>query len=194
LGGYPEDTEFTGINGGKQVMTGFAHGTVLGVADKVIDAVKAGAIKHFFLVGGCDGAKPGRNYYTEFVQKTPKDTVVLTLACGKYRFNDLDLGSTADAPHHGYGQVQRRVSAIRWRWRLVNVRLRRQRPAALAGALLVRAEGGLLLLTLLHWASRTFNRAVPARVRIPQRAQCAGGELRLTPIPRRSGPAKLMNN
>lgn len=70
-------------------MTGFAHNAVLRVADKVIDAVKAGAIKHFFLVGGCDGAKPGRNYYTDFVKKTPKDTVILTLACGKYRFNDL---------------------------------------------------------------------------------------------------------
>ena len=64
----------------------------------MIDAVKAGAIKHFFLVGGCDGAKPGRNYYTEFVQKTPKDTVILTLACGKYRFNDLDLGTIGGLP------------------------------------------------------------------------------------------------
>ena len=93
LGGYPEDKEMTGINGGKTLLTGFGHGTVLGVADKVIAAVKAGDIKHFFLVGGCDGAKTGRNYYTEFVEKTPADTVVLTLACGKYRFNDLDLGT-----------------------------------------------------------------------------------------------------
>ena len=65
LGGYKEAQEFTGINGGHEVTTGFGHGTVLGIADKVIDAVKAGAIKHFFLVGGCDGAKVGRNYYTE---------------------------------------------------------------------------------------------------------------------------------
>ncbi len=85
LGGYNEDKTFTGINGGSELMTGFARNTVLGVADKVIDAVKAGAIRHFFLVGGCDGARTGRNYYTEFVQKAPQDTVVLTLACGKYR-------------------------------------------------------------------------------------------------------------
>jgi len=84
LGGYKEAQEFTGINGGHEVTTGFGHGTVLGIADKVIDAVKAGAIKHFFLVGGCDGAKVGRNYYTEFVKQTPNDPVVLTLACGKY--------------------------------------------------------------------------------------------------------------
>ena len=93
LGGYPTDMRFTGINGGEKVMTGFAHNTVLSVAGTVIDAVKSGAIKHFFLVGGCDGAKPGRNYYTEFVKLTPADSIVLTLACGKYRFNDLDLGT-----------------------------------------------------------------------------------------------------
>ncbi|MEL7603460.1 MAG: hydroxylamine reductase [Bacillota bacterium] len=114
LGGYLEDTEFTGINGGKQVMTGFAHGTVLSVADKVIDAVKAGAIKHFFLVGGCDGARPGRNYYTEFVKQTPADTVILTLACGKYRFNDLDLGSIGGLPRiMDMGQCNDAYSAIR---------------------------------------------------------------------------------
>lgn len=93
LGGYPTDMRFTGINGGEKVMTEFAHNTVLSVAGTVIDAVKSGAIKHFFLVGGCDGAKPGRNYYTEFVKQTPADSIVLTLACGKYRFNDLDLGT-----------------------------------------------------------------------------------------------------
>ena len=93
LGGYNEDKPFTGINGGGTVMTGFGHGAVLGVADQVIEAVKSGAIRHFFLVGGCDGARPGRNYYTEFVKQTPADTVVLTLACGKYRFNDLELGT-----------------------------------------------------------------------------------------------------
>ena len=98
LGGYNEDKPFTGINGGGTVMTGFGHGAVLSVAEQVIDAVKAGVIKHFFLVGGCDGARPGRNYYTEFVKKTPADTVVLTLACGKYRFNDLDLGTIGGLP------------------------------------------------------------------------------------------------
>ena len=98
LGGYSEDMEFTGINGGKQVTTGFGHHAILSNADKIVSAVKSGAIKHFFLVGGCDGAKTGRNYYTDFVRKTPKDTVVLTLACGKYRFNDLDLGEICGFP------------------------------------------------------------------------------------------------
>ena len=98
LGGYAENMVFTGINGGSTVMTGFGHGAVLSVAEQVIDAVKAGAIKHFFLVGGCDGARPGRNYYTEFVKQTPADTVVLTLACGKFRFNDLDLGTIGGLP------------------------------------------------------------------------------------------------
>lgn len=114
LGGYAEDTEFTGINGGTTVTTGFGHGTVLGVADKVIDAVKAGAIKHFFLVGGCDGAKPGRNYYTDFVKQTPDDTVILTLACGKFRFNDLDIGEIGGLPRiMDMGQCNDAYSAIR---------------------------------------------------------------------------------
>ena len=83
---------------GKSVMTGFARNAVLGVADKIIDAVKSKAIRHFFLVGGCDGAKPGRDYYTEFVEKVPKDCVVLTLACGKFRFFDKDLGDIGGIP------------------------------------------------------------------------------------------------
>ena len=114
LGGYSEDHPMTGINGGSTVTTGFGHGTVLGVADKVIDAVKAGAIKHFFLVGGCDGARPGRNYYTDFVKQTPKDTVVLTLACGKYRFNDLDIGEIGGLPRiMDMGQCNDAYSAIK---------------------------------------------------------------------------------
>ncbi len=113
LGGYPEERAFTGINGGGTVMTGFARGAVLGVADKVIDAVKSGAIRHFFLVAGCDGARPGRNYYTEFVKQTPADTVVLTLACGKYRFNDLDLGTIGGLPRlMDVGQCNDAYSAI----------------------------------------------------------------------------------
>ncbi len=114
LGGYKEDTQFTGINGGKEVMTGFAHNTVLGVADKVVEAVKSGAIKHFFLVGGCDGARPGRNYYTDFVKNTPEDSIVLTLACGKYRFNDLDLGTIGGLPRiMDVGQCNDAYSAIK---------------------------------------------------------------------------------
>ena len=113
LGGYSEDKPFTGINGGSTVMTGFARGTVLGVADQVIEAVKSGAIRHFFLVAGCDGARPSRNYYTEFVKQTPADTVVLTLACGKYRFNDLDLGTIDDLPRlMDVGQCNDAYSAI----------------------------------------------------------------------------------
>ncbi|MDU5254954.1 MAG: hydroxylamine reductase, partial [Veillonella sp.] len=113
LGGYKEAQEFTGINGGHEVTTGFGHGTVLGIADKVIDAVKAGAIKHFFLVGGCDGAKVGRNYYTEFVKQTPNDTVVLTLACGKFRFNDMNIGEIGGIPRIlDMGQCNDAYSAI----------------------------------------------------------------------------------
>lgn len=114
LGGYKEDMEFTGINGGKTVMTGFGHGTVLGVADQVMEAVKSGAIRHFFLVGGCDGARPGRNYYTEFVKQTPADTVILTLACGKYRFNDMELGTIGNLPRlMDMGQCNDAYSAIK---------------------------------------------------------------------------------
>lgn len=114
LGGWDEDKEFTGINGGKTVTTGFGHGTIMSVADKVVEGVKAGDIKHIFLVAGCDGAKPGRNYYTDFVKQAPKDTLILTLACGKYRFNDLDLGDINGIPrlldmgqcNDAYGAVQ----------------------------------------------------------------------------------------
>lgn len=114
LGGYSEDMHFVGINGGNKVMTGFAHNAVLSAADKVVDAVKSGAIKHFFLVGGCDGARPGRNYYTEFVKQTPPDTIVLTLACGKYRFNDLDLGTIGGLPRiMDMGQCNDAYSAIK---------------------------------------------------------------------------------
>jgi hydroxylamine reductase len=95
------------------VMVGFARNAVLGVADKVIEAVKAGNIKHFFLVGGCDGAKPGRNYYTELVEKAPKDTVILTLACGKFRFFDKKLGDIGGIPRLlDVGQCNDAYSAI----------------------------------------------------------------------------------
>ena len=113
LGGFDQDTTFPGINGGETVMTGFARNAVMSVAGTLIDAVKAGAIKHFFLVGGCDGSRTGRNYYTEFVKQTPADTVVLTLACGKYRFNDLDLGTIGGLPRLlDIGQCNDAYSAI----------------------------------------------------------------------------------
>lgn len=98
LGGYTEPQTIPGINGGTSTMTGFGRQTVLDNAPAIIDGVKDGAIKHFFLVGGCDGAKTGRNYYTDFVKQTPDDSVILTLACGKYRFNDLDLGNIGPFP------------------------------------------------------------------------------------------------
>lgn len=98
---------------GKTVMTGFARNAVLGVAGKIIEAVKGKALRHFFLVGGCDGAKPGRNYYTEFVEKVPKDCVVLTLACGKFRFFDKDLGNIGGIPRLlDIGQCNDAYSAI----------------------------------------------------------------------------------
>ena len=113
LGGYEQDQDMTGANGGKTVTTGFAREAVLGVADKIIEAVNNGAIKHFFLVGGCDGARSGRNYYTDFVKQTPADSVILTLACGKYRFNDLDLGTIGDFPRiMDVGQCNDAYSAI----------------------------------------------------------------------------------
>ena len=108
LEGFPEDTE------GKSVMVGFARNAVLGVAPAVIDAVKNKAIRHFFLVGGCDGAKPGRNYYTEFVEKVPGDCVVLTLACGKFRFFDKDLGDIGGIPRLlDVGQCNDAYSAVK---------------------------------------------------------------------------------
>ena len=107
LPGFAADTA------GKSVTVGFARNAVLGVADKIIEAVKGKAIRHFFLVAGCDGAKPGRNYYTEFVEKAPKDTVVLTLACGKFRFFDQELGDIGGIPRLlDIGQCNDAYSAI----------------------------------------------------------------------------------
>jgi hydroxylamine reductase len=97
----------------KTILTGFARNTVMGVADKVIDAVKSKAIRHFFLVGGCDGAKSGRNYYTDFAKAVPKDCVILTLACGKYRFNKLEFGDIGGIPRLlDVGQCNDAYSAI----------------------------------------------------------------------------------
>jgi hydroxylamine reductase len=98
---------------GKEIMVGFGHNAVLSVADKVIEAVKSGAIKHFFLIGGCDGAKTGRNYYTELAEKVPKDCMILTLACGKYRFNKLEFGDIGGIPRLlDVGQCNDSYSAI----------------------------------------------------------------------------------
>ncbi|CAA0125740.1 Hydroxylamine reductase [BD1-7 clade bacterium] len=97
----------------KTITIGFAHNAVMGVADKVVDGVKSGAIKHFFLIGGCDGAAPGRNYYTEFAENTPDDTVMLTIGCGKYRFNDKEFGDIGGIPRLlDVGQCNDSYSAI----------------------------------------------------------------------------------
>lgn len=114
LGGYKEFKKMTGINGGDVLSSGFAHNTVLSFADKILNALRSGDLKHIFLVGGCDGAKPGRNYYTEFVKQIPKDSIVLTLACGKYRFNDLELGDINGIPRLlDMGQCNDAYSAIK---------------------------------------------------------------------------------
>ncbi|MGI6010117.1 MAG: hydroxylamine reductase [Ruminococcus sp.] len=114
LGGYREDMHFKGLNGGEQVTTGFGHQAVLAAADQVVEAVKAGDVRHFFLVAGCDGARAGRSYYTDFVKKTPENSIVLTLACGKYRFHDLDLGNIGPFPRiMDIGQCNDAYSAIR---------------------------------------------------------------------------------
>ncbi len=98
---------------GKKIMTGFHHTAILGLADKIVSAVKSGKIRHFFIIGGCDGSKPGRNYYTEFAEKVPKDCIILTLACGKYRFNKLDFGDIDGIPRLiDVGQCDDAYSAI----------------------------------------------------------------------------------
>lgn len=114
LGGYKQERKMTGINGGDILTVGFGHETVLGVADKVISAIKSGDLKHIFLVGGCDGAKTGRNYYTDFVKSAPKNTLILTLACGKFRFNDMDLSEIDGIPRLlDMGQCNDAYSAVK---------------------------------------------------------------------------------
>ena len=104
---------FTQDGPDRKITVGFGHSAVLGAADKVVELVKSGKIKHFFLIGGCDGAKPGRSYYTEFAEKVPQDSVILTLACGKYRFNKLDFGEIDGIPRLlDVGQCNDAYSAI----------------------------------------------------------------------------------
>ena len=113
LGGYSTDRSMSGINGGHILTTGFAHNALGDSAPAVIDAIKSGAVKHIFLVGGCDGAHPGRNYYTDFVKAAPMDSLILTLACGKFRFNDLDLGDINGIPRIlDVGQCNDAYSAV----------------------------------------------------------------------------------
>ena len=92
LGGFEEDEE------PHEILVGFGHHATLSYANQIVEAVKTGQVRHFFLIGGCDGARPGRNYYTEFAKLVPNDCIILTLACGKYRFNKLDFGKVAGLP------------------------------------------------------------------------------------------------
>ncbi|AFS79006.1 hydroxylamine reductase Hcp [Gottschalkia acidurici 9a] len=108
LGGFKEDEEE------KEILVGFGHNATLSHAEDIVNAVKGGQLRHFFLIGGCDGAKPGRNYYTEFAEKVPEDCVILTLACGKYRFNKLDFGTVSGLPRLlDVGQCNDAYSAVR---------------------------------------------------------------------------------
>lgn len=108
LGGFEEDQE------PHEILVGFGHNATISNAPAIIDAVKSGKLRHFFLIGGCDGARPGRNYYTEFATKVPKDCIILTLACGKYRFNKLDFGEVAGLPRLlDVGQCNDAYSAVR---------------------------------------------------------------------------------
>ena len=108
LGGYPEDAP------PREILVGFGHHAILEHAEEIVSAVKAGKIRHFFLIGGCDGARPGRNYFTEFAKLVPQDCMILTLACGKYRFNKLDFGTVAGLPRLlDVGQCNDAYSAIK---------------------------------------------------------------------------------
>ncbi|HOS94337.1 MAG TPA: hydroxylamine reductase [Armatimonadota bacterium] len=176
---------FTEDGGDQTILVGFGHDAVLGVADRVIDAVKAGAIRHFFLIGGCDGAKPGRNYYTELAQAVPDDCVILTLACGKYRFNKLDFGDIGGIPRLlDIGQCNDAYSAI-------------QIAVALAGAFdtdvnslplslilsWYEQKAVCILLTLLHLGIRNIRigPSLPAFI-TPAALQILVDKFNLTPI------------
>ncbi|MCL2741028.1 MAG: hydroxylamine reductase [Oscillospiraceae bacterium] len=114
LGGYPEAKRLTGANGGGSMTTGFGRRAVLDAAPAIAEAVRSGAVRHIFLIGGCDGAQPSRGYYADFVRRAPKDTIILTLACGKFRFNDLDLGSIGALPRLvDMGQCNDAYGAVR---------------------------------------------------------------------------------
>ncbi len=108
LGGYDEDEE------DKEILVGFGHQATLSNTEKIVSAVNDGKIKHFFVIGGCDGARPGRSYYTDFAKLVPKDCIILTLACGKYRFNKLEFGEVAGLPRLlDIGQCNDLYSAVK---------------------------------------------------------------------------------
>jgi hydroxylamine reductase len=143
----------------KFITIGFGHGTVMSVAGTVIDAVKSGAIRHFFLIGGCDGAKPGRNYYTDFAQAVPKDCVILTLACGKFRFNKLDFGDIGGIPRLlDMGQCNDAYSAIQVAVALANAFKCGVNDLPLSMVLSwYEQKAVVILLTLLHLGIRNIR-------------------------------------
>ena len=108
MGGFKEDEEE------KEILVGFGHHATLSHAEAIVKAVKSGKLRHFFVIGGCDGARPGRNYYTDFAQMVPEDCIILTLACGKYRFNKLDFGTVEGLPRLlDIGQCNDAYSAVK---------------------------------------------------------------------------------
>lgn len=114
LGGYKTLIKATGMNGGNIMTVGYGHNTLAGLVDKIVELLNNGQIKHIFVVGGCDGANTGRNYYTEFVKKIPKDNLILTYACGKYRFNDIFTDKIGEIPHiMDMGQCNDTYSAVK---------------------------------------------------------------------------------
>ena len=176
LGGYEHDRSMSGINGGHKLTTGFAHSAVLAQAPQLIEAIQSGAVKHIFLVGGCDGAHPGRNYYTEFVKQTPMDSLVLTLACQR-----LGLGrNRRPAPHSGHGSVQRCLQCHpRGAGAGGSLRLHRERPAPDAGAVVVRAEGRVYPADAAEPRHQEHvPRPHPAGLPVGDRGEDAGGRLR----------------
>jgi hydroxylamine reductase len=142
-----------------RILVGFGRNAVLGAAGAVIEGVKSGAIRHFFLIGGCDGAKPGRNYYTEFAQSAPQDTIILTLGCGKYRFNKLDFGTAAGLPRLlDIGQCNDAYSAIQIAVALANAFGCRVNDLPLSLVLSWYEQKAVaILLTLLHLGIRNIR-------------------------------------
>ena len=150
----------------RQSTIGFHHDVILGLADTIVEAVKAGKISRFFVIGGCDGAEVGRNYFSDYAQATPPDSFILTLGCGKYRIRDYEYGELLGLPRLlDMGQCNNAYGAIRVGRRTgQGVRLHGQRPALDDRPLLVRAEG----------RRRVVDAALPRRARHHGRPQAAG--------------------
>ena len=169
LGGYEKDTLVPGMNGGSTVATGFARDAVLHHAGEIVEAVKAGKIRHFFLVGGCDGTRPSRRYYTEFAKLTPPDTVLLTLACGKFRLNDLPLGTVPGTGSWTWASATTPTapSRSRWRWRTPLAARSTNCPSPSSCAGLSRKPSACSW-RCWRWASGASALALPCRLSSPR--------------------------